>query len=71
MASQTGCLTAWLTGCRAKKTDGPDIHLGTSLDQIIAVESANLTKFQILSQSGVAALAQANQSNGVLLKLIG
>lgn len=29
---------AWLTGCRAKKTDGPDIRLGTSLDQIIARE---------------------------------
>ena len=27
---------AWLTGCRAKKTDGPDIRLGTSLDQILA-----------------------------------
>jgi hypothetical protein len=30
--------SSWLTGCRAKKTDGPDIHLGTSLDQIIAKE---------------------------------
>jgi hypothetical protein len=35
---------AWLTGCRAKKTDGPDIHLGTSLDQIIAAESAKETQ---------------------------
>jgi flagellin len=40
-------------------------------DANIAVESANLTKFQILQQSGVAALAQANQSTGALLKLIG
>ena len=28
--------SSWLTGCRAKKTDGPDIHLGISLDQIVA-----------------------------------
>jgi len=35
---------AWLTGCRAKKTDGPDIQLGTSLDQIIAQETAKETQ---------------------------
>ncbi len=35
---------AWLTGCRAKKTDGPDIRLGTSLDQIIAKEAARDTQ---------------------------
>ena len=28
----------WLTGSRAKKTYGADIHLGTSLDQIVAKE---------------------------------
>jgi hypothetical protein len=27
---------AWLTGAHAKKTDGPDIELGISLDQILA-----------------------------------
>ena len=36
--------SAWLTGCRAKKTDGPDIRLGTSLDQIIAREFARETQ---------------------------
>jgi hypothetical protein len=36
--------SSWLTGCRAKKTDGPDIHLGTSLDQIIAREYAKETQ---------------------------
>ena len=36
--------SAWLTGTRAKKTDGPDIRLGTSLDQIIARESAKETQ---------------------------
>jgi hypothetical protein len=35
--------SSWLTGCRAKKTDGPDIHLGISLDQIIAREFAQQT----------------------------
>jgi hypothetical protein len=35
---------AWLTGCRAKKTDGPDIRLGTSLDQILAKEYAKETQ---------------------------
>ena len=29
---------AWLTGCRARKTDGPDLRLGVSLDQIVARE---------------------------------
>ena len=36
--------SSWLTGCRAKKTDGPDIRLGTSLDQIIAKEFAQETQ---------------------------
>ncbi len=36
--------SAWLSGCRAKKTDGPDIRLGTSLDQIIATETARETQ---------------------------
>ena len=36
--------SAWLTGCRAKKTDGPDIRLGISLDQIFAKEYAKQTQ---------------------------
>jgi Protein of unknown function (DUF1552) len=28
--------TSWLTGCRAHRTEGVDIHAGTSLDQIVA-----------------------------------
>jgi hypothetical protein len=36
--------SSWLTGCRAKKTDGPDIQLGTSLDQIVAREFAKETQ---------------------------
>jgi len=36
--------SSWLTGCRAKKTDGPDIELGVSLDQIIAREYAKQTQ---------------------------
>src|SRR5262245_58922583 len=35
---------AWLTGAHAKKTDGPDIELGVSLDQIIARETEKETQ---------------------------
>jgi flagellin len=39
-------------------------------DANIAEESANLTRFNILSQSGIAALAQANQSSSFVLALL-
>jgi len=39
-------------------------------DANIAQESANLSKYQILSQSGIAALAQANQSSQSVLRLL-
>ena len=39
-------------------------------DADVAAEAANLTKAQVLSQSSVAALAQANQTPQVLLSLI-
>ena len=39
-------------------------------DANIAEESANLTRFQILTQSGIAALAQANSSSGAVLALL-
>jgi flagellin len=39
-------------------------------DANIAQESANLTKFQILTQSGLSALAQANSTSGAVLKLL-
>jgi hypothetical protein len=35
---------AWLTGARARRTDGPDMYLGVSLDQIIAQEFAKETQ---------------------------
>src|SRR5262249_18316445 len=28
--------TSWLTGCKAFRTEGVDLHAGTSLDQIVA-----------------------------------
>lgn len=40
-------------------------------DADVASEVVNLTKFQILSQSGVASLAQANQSAQSVLSLLG
>ncbi len=39
-------------------------------DANIAEESANLTRFSILNQSGIAALAQANQQTGAVLSLL-
>ncbi len=30
--------SAWLTGCKPKRTEGPDIHLGISMDQVVARE---------------------------------
>jgi len=42
----------------------------TIRDANIAEEIANLTKYQILSQSGIAALAQANSSSSNVLSLL-
>jgi flagellin len=39
-------------------------------DANIAEESANMTRFNILSQSGVAALAQANNTSASVLALL-
>ena len=39
-------------------------------DANIAEESANMTRYNILTQSGVAALAQANQSSSAILTLL-
>jgi flagellin len=39
-------------------------------DANVAEESSNMTKFNILQQAGVAALAQANQSTGAVLALL-
>ncbi len=40
-------------------------------DANVAQEAANLTKFTILNQSGLAALAQANAATGSVLSLLG
>ena len=39
-------------------------------DANVAEESANMTRFNILSQSGIAALAQANQQSSSILSLL-
>ena len=39
-------------------------------DANIAEESANLTRYSILTQSGIAALAQANSTSGAVLALL-
>lgn len=50
-------------------------NIGAAESQIrdadIASEVVNLTKYQILSQSGVSALAQANQASQSVLSLLG
>ena len=43
---------------------------GRIRDADVAEESANMTKFNILSQAGIAALAQANQSTSSVLALL-
>ena len=43
---------------------------GRIRDANIAEESANMTRFNILTQSGIAALAQANQSTQAVLSLL-
>jgi flagellin len=49
-------------------------NLSAAEDQIrgadIATEVGNLSKFQILNQTGISALAQANQSQQSILKLL-
>ena len=40
-------------------------------DANVATEAANLTRFSILNQSGIASLAQANNSIGSVLALLG
>jgi flagellin len=42
----------------------------TIRDANIAQEVANLTRYQILAQSGIAALAQANANGQIVLKLL-
>src|SRR4029079_19716140 len=37
-----------LTGCRAKKTSGADIHVGPSIDQVAAEQVGHLTRFRSL-----------------------
>ena len=39
-------------------------------DANMALEVSNLTKFQILAQSGIAALAQANSNSQLVLNLL-
>jgi flagellin len=36
----------------------------------VAEESANMTRYNILTQSGIAALAQANNSSSAVLALL-
>jgi len=48
-----------LTGCRAKKTSGSDIHLGPSIDQVAAQHVGHLTRFPSLELT-----CDTNRSSG-------
>jgi hypothetical protein len=41
----------FLTGARARKTDGKDIHVGVSIDQVIAKHVGSMTRFPSLELS--------------------
>jgi hypothetical protein len=46
---------AWLTGSRPKRTEGPDIHLGISMDQVVAREfgtETQLASIELAMESG-------------------
>jgi flagellin len=47
-----------------------ELAIGRIMDANVTIEAAELMKNQILNQSATAMLAQANQSKGVLLKLL-
>ena len=66
--SRTGCSSpsAWRSRSRST-TQAADSRIR---DANIAEESANMTKFNILTQSGIAALSQANQSSQSVLSLL-
>lgn len=54
--------TAWLTGCRAKRTEGSDVQAGVSLDQIVAREFGKETQLGSLELAleGVELLGTCN-----------
>ena len=52
---------------RRSSRQGPESRIR---DANIAEESANFTRYSILTQSGIAALAQANSSSGAVLALL-
>jgi hypothetical protein len=46
--------TTWLTGTRAKRTEGPDIHAGVSMDQLVAKQygkETQLTSLELAMES--------------------
>ena len=57
----------WLAQSQSVNTKAAESRIR---DANIAEESANLTRYNILTQSGIAALAQANQSSQAVLALL-
>jgi hypothetical protein len=60
--------TAWLSGIRPKRTEGPDLVAGTSLDQIAAAElgkGTSLTSLELTLNRGTGFLGSENGYSGV------
>jgi hypothetical protein len=53
-----------LTGCRAKKTSGADIHVGPSVDQVAAQHVGHLTRFSSLELTCDAVRNSGNCDSG-------
>jgi hypothetical protein len=56
--------TTFLTGVRAKKTSGADIHAGVSIDQVAARRIGHLTRFPSLELACDAARKSGNCDSG-------
>ena len=56
--------SSWLTGARAKKTSGPDIRLGISLDQVMAQEYSKETQLGSLELTLDPAVIAGNCAYG-------
>ncbi len=57
-------MAVYLTGCHAKKTEGADIHLGISVDQVAAQQVGLATRFPSLELGCEAGKSAGSCDNG-------
>ncbi len=55
---------AWLTGCHPRKTDGADIKLGVSADQVAAMKIGRQTRYASLELGGERGAQSGNCDSG-------